>query len=119
MPIYEYVCSKCGFETDVLQKLSDPPPSTCDKCGKKKTLKKKMSRTSFQLKGGGWYKDLYGSVKPTTEAPTTPETSDKKDAAKEATPAPATAVASADKPVKAPDKAAATKSAKAKKPAKK
>ena len=44
-----------------LQKVSDPPPEQCPECGGK--MAKIMSRNSFQLKGGGWYKDLYSSSK--------------------------------------------------------
>jgi predicted nucleic acid-binding Zn ribbon protein len=43
-----------------MQKLSDPPPRTCTECGSEK-MAKLVSRTAFQLKGGGWYADLYGS----------------------------------------------------------
>ena len=32
MPIYAYRCSQCGFEKDVLQKMSDPPLTTCPEC---------------------------------------------------------------------------------------
>tara|TARA_B100000427_G_C15114915_1_gene423223 strand:+ start:309 stop:497 length:189 start_codon:yes stop_codon:yes gene_type:complete len=60
MPIYEYKCEKCGIQKEVLQKMTDPPLEDCfDKeCGKK-TLKKLVSRTSFQLKGLGWSNDGY------------------------------------------------------------
>ena len=59
MPIYEFACDACGNVLERLQKLSDPPPDACPKCGGK--MAKIMSRNSFQLKGGGWYKDLYSS----------------------------------------------------------
>lgn len=58
MPLYEYRCGKCGRETEVLQKLSDPPLARCPSCRGK--LTKLLSRTSFQLKGGGWYAQGYG-----------------------------------------------------------
>jgi putative FmdB family regulatory protein len=61
VPIYEYVCEACGRLTEVIQKVSDRPPATCPECGGDK-LAKVMSRTSFQLKGGGWYSDLYASA---------------------------------------------------------
>lgn len=80
MPIYEYVCKVCGTRSEVMQKVSDPAPDACPSCGAKEPLERVVSRTSFQLKGGGWYADLYGSPK--------------KDAAKTetaATPAPAKA----------------------------
>src|SRR5437763_6606208 len=59
MPIYEFVCEACGHIVERLQKLTDPPPDACPECGGK--MAKIMSRNSFQLKGGGWYKDLYSS----------------------------------------------------------
>jgi len=59
MPIYEFVCESCGRIVERLQKVSDPPPNECPECGGK--MAKIMSRNSFQLKGGGWYRDLYGS----------------------------------------------------------
>ena len=63
MPIYEYVCEKCGKLNDVLQKVSDPPPERCNGCGAKGKLYKIVSRSSFVLRGGGWYADLYSSPK--------------------------------------------------------
>ena len=60
MPIYEFLCESCGRIEERLQKLTDPPPAACPECGGK--MAKIMSRNSFQLKGGGWYKDLYSSA---------------------------------------------------------
>jgi len=57
MPIYKYVCEKCGSHTEVIQKISDPPRKRCEKCRGK--LTKEVSRTSFQLKGSGWYATDY------------------------------------------------------------
>ena len=53
MPIYEYVCEKCGHHLEVMQKMSDKPLSRCPNC--KGKLEKVISQTSFQLKGSGWY----------------------------------------------------------------
>jgi putative FmdB family regulatory protein len=63
MPIYEYACTACGHEFEEWQKMSDAPVRTCPKC-KKKKVERLISRTAFQLKGGGWYADLYSSSKP-------------------------------------------------------
>ncbi len=63
MPIYEYECTACNHHFEEWQKMSDPPVSVCPKC-KKKKVQKLISQTSFQLKGGGWYSDLYSSSKP-------------------------------------------------------
>ncbi|WP_338860258.1 zinc ribbon domain-containing protein [Mycetohabitans rhizoxinica] len=54
MPIYAYRCESCGFEKDVLQKLSDAPLSQCPECGRE-TLRKQVTAAGFQLKGSGWY----------------------------------------------------------------
>ena len=54
MPIYEYRCSACGHELEVMQKMSDQPMSDCPACGKA-TLSKLVSAAGFQLKGSGWY----------------------------------------------------------------
>ena len=60
MPIYEYDCPKCGtFE--VSQKMSDPVLATHDACGE--PVERRISLTSFSLKGGGWYADGYASSK--------------------------------------------------------
>jgi putative FmdB family regulatory protein len=53
MPIYEYVCSKCNRQFEVIQKFSDNPLKTCTEC--KGKLNKIISQSSFQLKGAGWY----------------------------------------------------------------
>ena len=65
MPIYKYTCEKCGSHVEVIQKVSDPPLKRCSKCRGK--LSKDVSRTSFQLKGSGWYATDYPTSK--TAAP--------------------------------------------------
>ena len=54
MPIYDYKCSDCEHEIEVIQKISDKPKTICPKCNTK-SLKKLISAPSFRLKGGGWY----------------------------------------------------------------
>lgn len=65
MPIYEYRCSSCGLQKDVMQKISDVQLNVCPACGKS-TFSKQISAAGFQLKGSGWYAtDFKGSgVKP-------------------------------------------------------
>ena len=63
MPIYEYRCRKCGEITEVIQKFSDGPKRKCRSCSGR--LEKLVSRTSFLLKGGGWYAEGYGTGKKT------------------------------------------------------
>ena len=54
MPFYEYECPHCGYDEEVLQKITDKPLTKCPSCGKKR-LKKLMSAPLFRLKGSGWY----------------------------------------------------------------
>lgn len=68
MPIYAYRCEECGFNKDVLQKVSDPVLSTCPSCGKP-AFKKQVTAAGFQLKGSGWYvTDFRGGNPPATGA---------------------------------------------------
>ncbi|MDA0712604.1 MAG: zinc ribbon domain-containing protein [bacterium] len=67
MPIYEYYCDSCAHTEEILQKVNELPPEECSECHKKGSLRKKVSQTSFQLKGGGWYSDLYASTKPESD----------------------------------------------------
>jgi putative FmdB family regulatory protein len=60
MPVYEYACEKCKHEFEAEQRISDDPIRTCPKCRARK-VKRLISRTSFVLKGSGWYSDLYAS----------------------------------------------------------
>ena len=61
MPIYEYYCDACGHEFEVMQKITDRPIRKCEKC-KKLKAKRSISKTSFVLKGSGWYVTDYGGA---------------------------------------------------------
>jgi putative FmdB family regulatory protein len=60
MPVYEYLCEKCGHEFEREQRITADPIKTCPEC-RGRRVKKLISQTSFVLKGGGWYSDLYSS----------------------------------------------------------
>jgi len=62
MPVYEYICKACDHEFEREQRISDNPLKKCPECGAMKA-KRLISRTSFVLKGGGWYSDLYSSTR--------------------------------------------------------
>ena len=78
MPIYEYACDKCGHEFEREQRMSDSPVKTCPKC-KARKVTKLISRSSFVLKGGGWYADGYADAK---KADTPSSDSEPKESAK-------------------------------------
>jgi putative FmdB family regulatory protein len=63
MPIYDYACDKCGHEFHAEQRITDAPLKTCPECRSRK-VRRLISRTSFVLKGSGWYSDLYSSTRP-------------------------------------------------------
>lgn len=87
MPIYEYKCTKCGKELEVMHKVSDPAPAECPECKAQGTLEKLVSRTSFQLKGGGWYSDLYASAKKDSSSGTSTPAASSTPASSTSTPA--------------------------------
>jgi putative FmdB family regulatory protein len=62
MPVYEYICKSCDHEFEREQRITDNPVKKCPACGAMKA-KRLISRTSFVLKGGGWYSDLYSSTR--------------------------------------------------------
>lgn len=56
--IYEYRCQKCGDIKEFWMKISDPHPVECPTCGPAE-LERVISKTSFALKGSGWYTTDY------------------------------------------------------------
>jgi putative FmdB family regulatory protein len=53
LPLYEYRCTKCGAQVEKIQKFSDPPLETCEKC--RGPLERLLSSPAIQFKGSGWY----------------------------------------------------------------
>ncbi len=66
MPHYDYHCSTCGHEAEVFQKISEDALRICPSCGKE-TFERLVSKSSFALRGSGWYADGYGA-KPSSGA---------------------------------------------------
>ncbi len=63
MPLYEYRCEGCGEKFEVIQKFSDRPMTTHDKCGG--SVHRLLSTSALQFKGSGWYVNDYAkSAKP-------------------------------------------------------
>lgn len=61
MPIYEYQCGECTETFEELVRHSDPTPP-CPSCDDAEAVSRLISRTSFQLKGSGWYATDYKST---------------------------------------------------------
>ena len=72
MPLYEYKCPECGHEEEAIQNFG-ADNIKCKECLKKDKkdveMKRKVSRTSFVLKGGAWAKDNYGIKWDTSNKP--------------------------------------------------
>ena len=64
MPIYEYVCGKCGRKTEVIQRVNEAKLKVCPHCGG--PLKKAFSAPAIQFKGSGWYVTDYARAKQET-----------------------------------------------------
>jgi len=91
MPIYAYRCEACGFQKDVLQKLSDAPLTQCPSCGQA-SFAKQVTAAGFQLKGSGWYVTDFRGGSGGTSAPASTGTADNAAApASPSTPTPAAA----------------------------
>ena len=60
MPLYDFECEDCGYIEEILTSSAGNAEIvlTCPDC-EKETMKKQVGLSSFQLKGGGWYKDGY------------------------------------------------------------
>ena len=60
MPLYDFRCEECDYIEELLTPSagSSEIALTCPEC-EKETMKRKVGLSSFQLKGGGWYKDGY------------------------------------------------------------
>lgn len=58
MPIYEYRCPD-GHTFEVFQRMSDPPVSACEVCGKS-PVEKLLYPVAVHFKGSGFYATDYG-----------------------------------------------------------
>jgi putative FmdB family regulatory protein len=60
MPLYDFKCEKCDYIEEVLTSSTGSSEIilTCPEC-EEETMKRQVGLSSFQLKGGGWYKDGY------------------------------------------------------------
>lgn len=58
MPIYEYKCSICSRVEERIETFSSPKERDCPNC-KRKTMFRQISKTTFSLRGEGWFSDSY------------------------------------------------------------
>lgn len=83
MPTYQYACSKCEHEFEVVQSFSDAAISKCPECGGE--VRKKFGAVGVVFKGSGFYRTDSREKKKTESKPKKDEKtkdSAKKEAAK-------------------------------------
>lgn len=54
MPLYDYRCTACDREVEVMHGINDSGPETCEHCGG--TMRKALSSPAIHFKGSGWAK---------------------------------------------------------------
>jgi putative FmdB family regulatory protein len=60
MPSYDYICTACGHEFELFQRMSDPPERQCPRCGGR-VRRKIGSGAGILFKGSGFYATDYRS----------------------------------------------------------
>ncbi|MFI5258383.1 MAG: FmdB family zinc ribbon protein [Candidatus Limnocylindrales bacterium] len=86
MPIYDYVCSKCGRTIEVMHAVHGHGPSTCTEC--RGPMKKAFSALAVHYKGTGWARNersSSGRPSRSTSSETAPASGDGAGSAKSGT----------------------------------
>lgn len=59
MPTYQYECSSCGHEFEILQSMKDKKLKKCPKCGKLKLVRLIGGGSGLIFKGSGFFATDY------------------------------------------------------------
>jgi putative FmdB family regulatory protein len=54
MPLYDYRCTACGYEVEVMHSVHGKGPEVCERCGG--PMRKALSPPAIHFKGSGWAK---------------------------------------------------------------
>jgi putative FmdB family regulatory protein len=60
MPTYDYYCTSCKHEFELVQRMTDPPRKRCPRCGRK-VERKIGAGAGVIFKGSGFYSTDYRS----------------------------------------------------------
>ncbi len=55
MPTYDYKCRACGFEEEVMQRITESATTKCPKCGEETFERIVTGGAGVLYKGEGWY----------------------------------------------------------------
>jgi len=88
MPTYQYRCTECDAELEVVQKFSDDPLTVCPECDGR--LRKVFNAVGVVFKGSGFYATdnrakKHGTGKPKSESAESSAKPEKKTPAKAST----------------------------------
>ncbi len=70
VPLYPYICTKCGYHFEKIQSFSSKPETVCPKCHG--ALERTLTAPAFNFKGSGWYVNDYGGKSSTPAKPQPP-----------------------------------------------
>ena len=62
MPTYDYVCTSCGHEMEIMHSLHGHGPDACPLCGA--PMKKTFGVPTVHFKGTGWARKERATAKP-------------------------------------------------------
>lgn len=66
MPTYDYICTACGHELEVVHGIHGHGPSACPDCGGR--MRKGFAAPAVHFKGSGWAKKDRGAAATTKAA---------------------------------------------------
>ena len=66
MPLYPYLCTKCGYKFEKIQSFSAAPETVCPKC--QGVLERPLTAPGLSFKGAGWYVNDYSSKSSSSSA---------------------------------------------------
>ena len=97
MPTYEYACSNCESNHEIVQSMSDPTLTTCPSCGQE-TLRKQFGNVGVVFKGSGFYRNDSRDKKSNTGGSSSSASSSTSTSTSSSTPAPSTPAPSTSTP---------------------
>jgi putative FmdB family regulatory protein len=97
VPTYEYACSNCESNHEIVQSMSDPTLTTCPSCGQV-TLRKQFGNVGVVFKGSGFYRNDSRDKKPNTGGSSSSSSSSTSTSTSSSTPAPSTPAPSTSTP---------------------
>lgn len=97
MPTYEYACSNCESNHEIVQSMSDPTLTTCPSCGQE-TLRKQFGNVGVVFKGSGFYRNDSRDKKSNTGGSSSTSTSSSAPSTSSSTSTPSTPAPSTSTP---------------------